>query len=100
MDLFLYTSTRREELVRSSAYSATNKFVPYELVAPVRIREFLRETKGEIATEVIKEKKKKRRKKRFKEDNAPRHGTTHEDFKAGEPGLIDSPTNSRPNSRS
>ena len=43
------------------------------------------------------------RKKRYKEDNAPRFGTTNEDFKKGTKGLIDSPgsspSNSRPNSR-
>ena len=103
MKLFNFLLQKREDDIKATAYSTANKFVPYHLVTPVRIREFVRETKGEVLVEAEPRKKKKKRKKRYKEDNIPRFGTTHEDFKKGTKGLIESPSsspsNSRPNSR-
>ena len=103
MTLFKLLLQKREDDIKATAYSAENKFVPFHLVSPVRIREFIRETRGEVLVEIEQPKKKKKRKKRYKEDIAPRFGTTKEDFKKGEKGLISSPgsspSNSRPNSR-
>ena len=103
MTLFKFLLQKREDDIKATAYSTANKFVPYHLIAPVRIREFVRETRGEVLVEAEPTKKKKKRKKRYKEDIPPRFGTTNEDFKKGTKGLIgspdSSPSNSRPNSR-
>ena len=99
MTLFKLLLQKREDDIKATAYSTANKFVPYYLVTPVRIREFVRETRGEVLVEAEPPKKKKKRKKRYKEDNNPRFGTTNEEFKKGVKGLIDSPSSSPSNSR-
>lgn len=88
MDLFKFLSEKRETLIKEKAYSATEKYVPYETVAPVHIRAFLRETRGEIAVESAPEAPKRKAKKRRGFDDKPKFGTVREDFKRGESGLI------------
>jgi len=65
MELFKFLSEKRERLIREKAYSATERHLPFEIIAPVNIRSFLRETRGEVAVETapeaIKRKVKKRR---------------------------------------
>jgi hypothetical protein len=64
MELFKELDALREKLIREKAHSATDRFKPYEIVMPVRLREFLRETKGEVSAEVVPDPPKRKFKKR------------------------------------
>jgi len=64
MELFISLSELREQLIREKAFSATERFKPFELVLPFRIREFLRETKGQVSVEAPPEPPKRKIKKR------------------------------------
>ena len=59
MNLFKDLTVMREELIISKAMSATEKFKPYEIVLPLKIREFLRISKGVVIVEAEPEKRKK-----------------------------------------
>jgi len=90
MTLFKKLSILRENLIKSKANSVEDKYLPYEVVLPIEVREFLRTTEGKvIEEEVYKEKKKDRKFKKRKDfDSQPKFGTVESQFKAGVPGLV------------
>jgi hypothetical protein len=92
MLLFQKLKLLREHLIKTKANSQTDKFLPYEVVSPIEIREFLRQTGGEVVPEPkwegTKEKRKFKKRKNI-DGMEPKHGTVDGHFKAGVPGLVD-----------
>ena len=90
MELFVRLRILRENLIKSKANTVEAKYKPYEVVAPIEIREFLRVSGGKVVAEKMPEvkKEKKKFKKRKAETKGPKFGTVEDQFKAGEPGLI------------
>ena len=92
MELFTKLKNLRENLLKTKSNSAAEKYKPYEIVAPVSIREFLRQSGGEVVEDKgpsLEKKEKKKFKKRKNDSTKPKHGTVEEQFKGGEKGLID-----------
>ena len=90
MTLFKKLMVLRENLMKSKANSVEDKYLPYEVVVPIEVRDFLRETEGVVVAENVYQEKKKDRKfkKRKGEKSEPRFGTVEGHFKAGAPGLV------------
>ena len=92
IEFFKTLMETRNEQVAECAVSTKNKFKPYEVVVPLQIRKFLRETDGEVRKEDESKadeskKKNKQTKKRKNFDEHPKYGTVTEAFAKGEPGL-------------
>ena len=88
MKLFTFLAEKRVELSKQRASSLQDKLKPFEVVAPLEIRTFLRETGGVL---LIEDDGKPKEKRKFKErrnfDDKPRYGTSS--LKGGETGLIE-----------
>lgn len=88
MNLFIALAEKRAALGKQRATSLVDKLKPFDVVAPLEIRIFLRETSGVL---LIEDDGKPKEKKKFKErrnfDDKPRFGTST--LEGGESGLID-----------
>ena len=88
MRLFAFLAEKRADLSKQRASSLQDKLKPFEVVAPLEIRTFLRETGGVL---LIEDDGKPKEKRKFKErrnfDDKPRYGTSS--LKGGESGLIE-----------
>jgi len=90
MNLFKYLAELRIELLKKKI-SNKDKFKAFEVVAPLNIRKFLRESRGEHLIEVVQKPKVEGNfKTRKNYDEKPRYGTVDDAlFQAGEQGLIE-----------
>jgi hypothetical protein len=91
--LFIKLRNLRDTLIKTKANSVEEKFAPFEIVAPIEIREFLRITGGTVVADVEPDagkKEKKKFKKRKDTKGGPRFGTVEDQFKSGDKGLVDS----------
>ena len=90
VEFFVRISEERAENMKR-AINAKFKFKPYEVVAPVNIRSFLRETGALIAPadKIPDRRPKKTFAPRRNFDEKPKFGTIDEAFKDGESGLVD-----------
>jgi hypothetical protein len=88
MNLFIALAEKRAALGKQRASSLHDKLKPFDVVAPLEIRTFLRETDGVL---LIEDDGKPKEKRKFKErrnfDEKPRFGTATLD--GGESGLIE-----------
>lgn len=89
VNLFVTITERRSELIKK-AINVKYKYGAYEVVIPLTIRTFLRETNAMLEPQdqvVIKNTKEVPPRRNFNEH--PRYGTTKEMFSPGESGLVD-----------
>jgi hypothetical protein len=90
MNLFKYLAELRTELLKKKINNK-EKFKAFEVVAPLSIRTFLRESRGEHLVDApVKMKAEGDFAKRRNYDENPRYGTVHDAvFGPGESGLIE-----------